>query len=100
MVSRPPLPCPSKIPSYCAYHTGQVPNSSGWIGSARDAITDLHRPGPRGARPAPGWLGIRFTAHLVAAGTVDETCTLWDSHGHVVAQGTQLARLRFPDEMG
>lgn len=52
------------------------------------------------ARPAPGWLGIRFTAHLVAAGTVDETCTLWDSHGHVVAQGTQLARLRFPDETG
>jgi len=52
------------------------------------------------ARPAPGWLGIRFTAHLVAAGTVDETCTLWDSHGHVVAQATQLARLRFPDEAG
>jgi hypothetical protein len=50
------------------------------------------------ARPAPGWLGIRFTAHLVAAGTVDETCTLWDSEGHVVAQATQLARLRFPDE--
>jgi len=52
------------------------------------------------AQPAPGWLGIRFTAHLVAAGTVDETCTLWDSDGHVVAQATQLARLRFPDETG
>ena len=52
------------------------------------------------ARPAPGWLGIRFSAHLVAAGTVDETCTLWDSDGHVVAQATQLARLRFPDETG
>jgi Thioesterase-like superfamily len=52
------------------------------------------------ARPAPGWLGIRFTADLVAAGTVDETCTLWDSRGHVVAQATQLARLRFPDETG
>jgi len=52
------------------------------------------------ARPAPGWLGIRFTAGLVTAGTVDETCTLWDSHGHVVAQATQLARLRFPDETG
>jgi hypothetical protein len=50
------------------------------------------------ARPAPGWLGIRFTAHLVTAGTVDETCSLWDSRGHVVAQSTQLARLRFPDE--
>jgi hypothetical protein len=52
------------------------------------------------ARPAPGWLGIRFTAHLVAAGMVDEVCTLWDSRGHVVAQATQLARLRFPDEAG
>ena len=52
------------------------------------------------ARPAPGWLGIRFTAGLVTAGTVDETCTLWDSQGHVVAQATQLARLRFPDETG
>jgi hypothetical protein len=50
------------------------------------------------ARPAPGWLGIRFTAGLVAAGTVDEVCTLWDSRGDVVAQGTQLARLRFPDD--
>jgi hypothetical protein len=52
------------------------------------------------ARPAAGWLGIRFTAHLVAGGTVDEICTLWDSHGHVVAQATQLARLRFRDETG
>jgi hypothetical protein len=51
------------------------------------------------ARPAPGWLGIRFTAHLVTAGTVDEACTLWDSDGNVVAQATQLARLRFPDEL-
>jgi hypothetical protein len=25
---------------------------------------------------------------------------LWDSRGHVVAQATQLARLRFPDETG
>ena len=50
------------------------------------------------ARPAPGWLGIRFSAGLVTAGTVDETCTLWDSNGHVVAQATQLARLRFPDD--
>jgi hypothetical protein len=51
------------------------------------------------ARPAPGWLGIRFVAHLVEAGMVDETCTLWDSTGQVVAQATQLARLRFPDEV-
>jgi acyl-CoA thioesterase len=51
------------------------------------------------ARPAAGWLGVRFTAHYVEAGMVDETCTLWDGAGAVVAQATQLARLRFPDEM-
>jgi hypothetical protein len=51
------------------------------------------------ARPAPGWLGIQLTAHLVAAGMVDETCAMWDSAGRVVAQATQLARLRFPDEV-
>ncbi len=52
------------------------------------------------ALPAPGWLGIRLTAHVVAGGMVDETCTVWDSTGRVVAQATQLARLRFPDELG
>ena len=51
------------------------------------------------ARPAPGWLGIRMTAGLVDDGTVDETCVLWDSQGHMVRQSTQLARLRFPDEI-
>jgi Thioesterase-like superfamily len=50
------------------------------------------------ARPAPGWLGIRITANLVAEAMVDETCVLWDTRGQVVAQSTQLARLRFPDE--
>jgi Thioesterase-like superfamily len=50
------------------------------------------------ARPAPGWLGIRMTAGLVADGMVDETCVLWDSAGHMVGQSTQLARLRFPGE--
>jgi len=50
------------------------------------------------ARPATGWLGIRMTANLVADGMVDETCVLWDSHGQVVAQASQLARLRFLDE--
>jgi hypothetical protein len=51
------------------------------------------------AQPAPGWLGIRLTAHLVSGGMVDETCTVWDSEGMVVAQASQLARLRFPDEL-
>jgi len=52
------------------------------------------------ARPAPGWLGIRMRADLVADGMVDESCVLWDSAGRVVAQATQLARLRFPDDGG
>jgi Thioesterase-like superfamily len=52
------------------------------------------------ARPAPGWLAIRMTAGLVADGTVDETCVVWDSRGRFVGQSTQLARLRFPDEAG
>ncbi|MGO8863333.1 MAG: thioesterase family protein [Acidimicrobiales bacterium] len=50
------------------------------------------------AQPAPGWVGIRLTAHHVASGMVDESCTLWDADGQVVAQAWQLARLRFPDD--
>jgi len=50
--------------------------------------------------PEPGWLGLRFTANLVAGGMVDETCVLWDSAGRVVAQSNQLARLRFPNDPG
>jgi hypothetical protein len=52
------------------------------------------------ARPVAGWIGIRMTANVVADGMADETCVLWDARGQVVAQGTQLARLRFPDETG
>lgn len=70
--------------------------------------TDIHPLWTVGDKPnggyllallAPGWLGIRLSAHLVAAGMADETCTMWDSSGRVVAQATQLARLRFPDEV-
>jgi hypothetical protein len=35
----------------------------------------------------------------VADGSVDETCVLWDSRGRMVGQSTQLARLRFPDDV-
>ncbi len=52
------------------------------------------------ARPAPGWLGLRMTANVVAGGMVDELCVVWDSRGRVVAQGIQLARVRFVDEVG
>ena len=41
-----------------------------------------------------------MTANLVADGMVDETCVVWDDRGQLVAQSTQLARLRFADELG
>jgi hypothetical protein len=65
--------------------------SSGWVPTLQMSAY------VRGV-PEPGWLGLRFTANLVAGGMVDETCVLWDSAGQVVAQSSQLARLRFPDE--
>jgi hypothetical protein len=67
--------------------------STGWVPTLQ--MTSFVR-----AQPASGWLAIRMTAGLVADGMVDETCVLWDSRGHIVAQSTQLARLRFPDEVG
>jgi hypothetical protein len=67
--------------------------SSGWVPTLQ--MSTYVR-----ARPAPGWLAIRMTAQVVADGIVDETCIVWDSRGVVVAQSTQLARLRFPDEPG
>ena len=67
--------------------------STGWVPTLQ--MTAFAR-----AHPAPGWFGIRMTAGLVADGMVDETCVLWDSRGHMVGQSTQLARLRFPDELG
>jgi acyl-coenzyme A thioesterase PaaI-like protein len=70
-----------------------VIGSTGWVPTLQMSVY------VRG-RPAPGWLGIRITANVVAVGTVDETCILWDSRNRVVAQATQLARLRFPDELG
>jgi acyl-coenzyme A thioesterase PaaI-like protein len=66
--------------------------SSGWVPTLQ--MSTYVR-----AVPAPGWVGIRITAHVVTGGMVDETTTLWDSTGQVVGQATQLARLRFPDEV-
>ena len=67
--------------------------SSGWVPTLQMSIYVR-------ARPAPGWLGFRMTANLVAGGMVDELCEVWDSRGRVVAQGIQLARVRFLDELG
>ncbi len=48
------------------------------------------------ARPAPGPLRLRFRVGTIAAGFADETCEVWDSEDHLVAQSTQLAAIRFP----
>ena len=67
--------------------------SSGWVPTLQ--MSTYVR-----ARPAPGWLKMRISANVVAEGVVDETCVVWDACDHVVAQSTQLARLRFPGESG
>ena len=43
--------------------------------------------------PAPGWLAFRAEAALVADGWFDESATVWDSTGRLVAQSRQLALL-------
>lgn len=44
--------------------------------------------------PVPGPLRVLQRAHLIADARVDETCWVWDSHGRVVAHGSQLAGIR------
>jgi hypothetical protein len=79
------------------YFNDAIPPATFMIGST-GWVPTLQMSAYVRARPAPGWLGIRMTANLVADGMVDENCVLWDSAGRVVAQATQLARLRFPDD--
>jgi hypothetical protein len=47
------------------------------------------------AVPAPGALRVRQIARLVEDGLVDEVCEVWDARGRLVAQATQLAKVRF-----
>ena len=37
------------------------------------------------ALPAPGWLIAEQKAQVVGGGWLDETCTLWDETGRLVA---------------
>lgn len=46
------------------------------------------------ALPAPGPVQILFTANVIQGNRVDETCTVWDSTGTLVAQSHQLAAIR------
>lgn len=65
--------------------------TSGWVPTLE--LTAYIR-----ARPAPGPLLVRQRARMVRAGTVDEECDVWDSRGHLVATGHQLAGLRLPGQ--
>jgi hypothetical protein len=46
------------------------------------------------ALPAPGPVRVLQRAQLIAGQFLDESCFVWDSTGHLVAQGTQLAGIR------
>jgi hypothetical protein len=108
--SPPPAGTPAELRGWSRFSDGREPDplsllfsldaippatlmigSSGWVPTLQ--MSTYVR-----AQPAPGWLGIRIAANVVAEGTVDETCVVWDSRGQVVAQATQLARLRFPED--
>lgn len=47
------------------------------------------------AKPAPGPVRLRQRAELASDDAVDEVCDVVDAAGQVVAQATQLARVRF-----
>lgn len=46
--------------------------------------------------PPTGWLAARQWGTLLAGELLDESCTLWDPQGRVVAQAQQLAAYRAP----
>ena len=46
------------------------------------------------ARPADGPVVVRHRAQMITQGRVDESTTVWDRNGAVVAQATQLAGIR------
>jgi acyl-CoA thioesterase len=62
------------------FHLGRF----GWAPTAE--LTFLLR-----GLPAPGWLSFVAEATLLADGWFDETATVWDSTGRLVAQSRQLA---------
>jgi acyl-coenzyme A thioesterase PaaI-like protein len=67
-------------------------NPSGWVPTLELSVYVR-------ARPAPGPLRVRQRTRLIqtvaGTGMMDEVCDVWDSQGRLVAQGTQLASVRF-----
>lgn len=66
---------------------------SGWVPTLE--LTTYVR-----AVPAPGPVRVLQQARLIQGGRVDEACFVWDSRGRLVAQGTQLAAIRFDPAAG
>lgn len=62
--------------------------SIGWVPTVQ--LTSYLR-----ALPARGPVVIRQRVQVIEGGFVDEVCEIWDSAGQLVAQGTQLAKVRF-----
>lgn len=60
---------------------------SGWVPTLE--LTTYVR-----ALPAPGPVHVTFEANLIAGNRVDESCTIHDSAGTIVAQSHQLAGIR------
>lgn len=110
--SPPAADAPAEIRGWSRFDDGRPPDALSLLFTVDAIPPPTHMIGSLGwvptlqmstyvrARPAPGWLQIRISANVVADGVVDETCVVWDARGHVVAQSTQLARLRFTDESG
>ena len=48
------------------------------------------------ALPATGPVHVRCSSAVIDGGRVDETCWIHDSSGRLVAQGSQLAGIRYP----
>ncbi len=48
------------------------------------------------ARPAPGWLQLQVTNHVLAGSMMEEDARVWDSTGALVAQSRQLCGVRVP----
>ncbi|GAA4283868.1 thioesterase family protein [Brevibacterium daeguense] len=62
---------------------------SGWVPTLE--LTTYVR-----ALPAAGPVNIHLVANLIQGDRVDETCTIWDSRGTLVARAHQLAGIRLP----